>query len=65
MVAEGMGYSEITALLRVADYEVHSFISIMMSMAIVLLCHVFSNILKIILLRVMDCHRLSVFHTVG
>ena len=56
MVAEEKGYTEIAALLRQPEYEVHSFDSIMISMAIVLLFHLFSTILKIILLTVMDCN---------
>ena len=36
MLAEGEGYAEIAALLRQAECEVHSFDSIAMSMAIVL-----------------------------
>ena len=65
MLAERKRYTEIAALLRQPEYEVHSFDSIMILMAIVSLCQQFGTILKVIMLRAMDWNHLSVFHTVA
>ena len=65
MVAERNSWTEIAALLRQPEYVVHSFDSIMISMAIVSLCQLFGNILKVIMLRVIDWNHLSFFRTVA